>query len=210
MGLVLLGVGTVGTAIVASAPIAAEKEAGTLAVLLTTPLGRREIILAKAVGVFRRSLPLWIPLLLHTAVGVASGFLPWTALPLVLLTALGMLVFLTGAGLLSSVRSRRAATAGVVTGVGCIVLFILVPSGVLAWAAFSLLGAGVAGFFRTAHPAVQVLLLTDPAVAVRGGEVYVGWQGLWVLAWVGGTAVFLAMLGMMLAGLAGLRLKKAV
>lgn len=107
--------------VAAAGAISKEREARTWPILLATPLEAREIIWGKAVGAFRRNLPLLAPLpllYLFTFVwGPAEGRSPWPS-ALAACVLVGSLaistVFLLGAGLYFSVR-LKTTTAAVVT-----------------------------------------------------------------------------------------------
>ncbi len=107
--------------VAAAGAVSREREARTWPILLATPLEGREIIWGKAIGAFRRNLPLLAPLpvlYLFTFIwGPAEGRSPWASAfaACVLLGTLAIsTVFLLGAGLYFSVR-LKTTTAAVVT-----------------------------------------------------------------------------------------------
>ncbi len=112
----------IGLAVGAAGAVAKEKEARTWPILLTTPLEDREIIKGKAMGVFRRNLPLLLPMpvlyLLLFPFGPShsrtlSELLTWA---LVLVWGLaGTAFFLLGTGLYFSTRCKTTGAAVVAT-----------------------------------------------------------------------------------------------
>ncbi|MGC9454059.1 MAG: ABC transporter permease subunit [Phycisphaerae bacterium] len=120
-------VAIVGTSVIAATNITGEKESGTLGILLTTPIGDSQIVTAKAAGVLRRSLPLWIPLFLHTALFGAVGFLHVILLPQLLLLALGTSALLTMSGLLLGCRLRKTMSAVIANMAFAGIIWILLP-----------------------------------------------------------------------------------
>ncbi len=91
--------------VVATGAVTREKEAGTWAVLLATPLEDSEIVQGKALAALRRNLALLMPLLVIYGVmsllrppgeHAGSPWVPWRAAPLVHL--IGTTLFLTGRG----------------------------------------------------------------------------------------------------------------
>lgn len=108
--------------VAAAGAISKEREARTWPILLATPLEAREIIWGKAVGAFRRNLPLLAPLpllyLFAFVWGPVAERSPWPSAlaACVLVGSLAITtVFVLGAGLYFSVRLKTTTTAAVVT-----------------------------------------------------------------------------------------------
>jgi ABC-type transport system involved in multi-copper enzyme maturation permease subunit len=145
-----------------AAAFAAEREAGTLPLLLATPMGRGRIVLGKALGAIYRSAPFWGLLLAHAGALVLSGRAHPTLLLHVALVLAGSLVFVTGAGLFFSACSKRTVVA-MTLNLGLAMLIFaapplaneLSPSIPNAWAM-----GGLAGWL---HPAWQVHAVTAGA-----------------------------------------------
>ncbi|MCX5677434.1 MAG: hypothetical protein NTX87_20835, partial [Planctomycetota bacterium] len=112
-GIVLFLLGGLATAVIAAIGVPAEKESGAWALLLATPLHEREIILGKAVGGLRRSLPAWLPLFFHLGLFTVLGAIHPIVLPLVAIVVFGNACLLTGSGLFWGVLLKRTATAAV-------------------------------------------------------------------------------------------------
>lgn len=103
--------GIVATTVLAATGISSEKETRTLPILLTTPLSDWHIIWAMVVEVFRRSLGVWLFLLIHMAVGSVLGLLhPLVVLHMIMLVA-SVVIYISGTGLYFSSRYRKTRTA---------------------------------------------------------------------------------------------------
>jgi ABC-type transport system involved in multi-copper enzyme maturation permease subunit len=107
--------------------IAGEKEGSTWMVLLTTPLSPWDILLGKAVGAIKRQ---WLGaavLATHLVLGVmVGGVRPILAVHMVLILG-GLIVLLTGTGLLFSLLFRKGATAASLNIGLAVLLWIGVP-----------------------------------------------------------------------------------
>lgn len=116
------------TVVTAATGITAEKESGSMPLLLATPLSDWAILWGKAAGAARRCLPMWGFLLAHAV--VFSAFLamhPIVILHVMMLTA-GTSIFLIGSGLYFSARFRKTTTAVVANLALAIFLWVLAPS----------------------------------------------------------------------------------
>jgi ABC-type transport system involved in multi-copper enzyme maturation permease subunit len=125
MALVLAAIGYVATAVLTALGVAQEREAGTLAALLTTPLSERTIIWGKAAGAIRRSLVAWTPLGLHLlALTLLFQLHPLALLQILLLLA-GIILAEAGTGAFFSVWLRTAtgaALANLALAIGVVVV----------------------------------------------------------------------------------------
>jgi ABC-type transport system involved in multi-copper enzyme maturation permease subunit len=130
-GIVLFILGGLATSVITATGIPVEKESGAWALLLTTPLEGREILLGKAIGGLRRSLPAWLPLFLHLGLFTALGAIHPVVLPLVAMVVFGNACFLTGSGLFWGVVLKRTATAAIANLLVAIGLWFIVPMGCL-------------------------------------------------------------------------------
>ena len=80
-----LAVGMITTGSLSAGCITSEKEAGTWPGLMTTPLEEGQILMGKALGVFRRCLPIWILMFTHIMVFTFAGYIhPAAILQLIL------------------------------------------------------------------------------------------------------------------------------
>ena len=134
---VLVLMGSIGTTILAAAPIASEKEARTWGVLVATPLTEREILLGKAAGVWRRSIPVWCPLFAHLCVFLPFGLVHPIVILHIAIIVFGIVMLVTGTGLYFS-AALRTGTRAVLANLGL--------HGLL-WAAAPAAVAGISEFF---------------------------------------------------------------
>jgi len=104
-------IGMVVTAVVAATPIAGEKESQSWPLLLATPLTSGRILWGKFAGVVVRVWPAWVLLTGHIIVFMICGFLSPVLTVVAAVEIVGLVVFLTGSGLLFSALFRRTTTA---------------------------------------------------------------------------------------------------
>ena len=151
--LVILGI--IVTAVPGATSIAAEKEAGTLELLLCSPLASGAIVLGKALGAIRRALPAWIPLAVHFVLFTVFLQAHVVVLLHVAVIVAGVLAFLTGAGLFFSTWARKTSVA-VLLSVGlCVVLWGVVPIGAGMLDGLFLHRDRLSGPCLVVHPVVQ-------------------------------------------------------
>ncbi len=211
------------TAVQAAPAIAAEREAGTLVLLLATPLGLARIVWHKVLGILVRCGPVWGVLAVHVLLFVVwAGVHPIVLVHVALVTG-GMAALAIGFGLAWSALARRVSTAvlGNIATLG--VLFIAVPlvlEDVDPWA------MPEGGYFL-AHPVWQAVVAAEGAASPRtalpgtdGSLQYGGNAGgpSWgsggpfgagaATAWFGLTAAAHAALGLAGAAFAARRLRR--
>lgn len=131
---VFVFLGLVSTAVLSATSITSEKESRSWPILLATPLSSGEIIMGKAIGSFRRCLPIWLLLGGHLIFFTLGGDIH----PIVLLHAamlvFWIVVFFTGSGLYLSSRFKRTTTAVVMNLALGLVLWLVIPLlSVLLW-----------------------------------------------------------------------------
>ncbi|MCK4624610.1 MAG: ABC transporter permease subunit, partial [Phycisphaerae bacterium] len=122
-----VGLGILVTAVMSATTITAEKETRSWPILLATTLSDWQIIFGKAVGVFRKCLPIWLLLAGHVILFTIIGLIhPIASLHLAMLVA-WIIVFFAGSGLYFSARFRRTTTA-VVMNIGlALTLWAILP-----------------------------------------------------------------------------------
>jgi ABC-type transport system involved in multi-copper enzyme maturation permease subunit len=180
-------------AVAAAGAVTREREARTWPILLATPLEAGEIIKGKALGVFRRNLPLLLPLpvlyLLAFTLGPHNRVDLWQS-ALGAATLIGSLasttVFLLGAGLYFSARVRTTTVA--------------VTATLIAYLASKFLFFGFFGLFLTA--AARMV----NAAGIRGGAAAP--LGAAAIAVV--SAVAYAGIGLLFMGLAVGRVRRDI
>jgi ABC-type transport system involved in multi-copper enzyme maturation permease subunit len=86
-----------------------------------------QILWGKAVGVFRRCLPIWFLLAGHILLFVAIRYIHPIAIVHLLMILAGLVVFLTGAGLYFSTLLRRTTSSVVANFAFFTIIWIIVP-----------------------------------------------------------------------------------
>ena len=125
---VLLGIGLFLSVILATTTIAAERQARTLSVLLTTPLTPWQIVRAKAAAILRRGRAIWLIMLGHMILAVGMLELHPLALLHIAILTTGVAVFVVGMGMLVG-SIIRSTTLAVLTTLGILfVLWVLLPT----------------------------------------------------------------------------------
>ena len=105
---IFMGLGALSVTVFSATCIASEKEARSWPLLLTTTVSDWEILFGKVVGVLRRSLPVWVMLLVYL---IPFGGIVAFGVSGVVVLAIGTTVFLCGTGLYVSSRLRRTSAA---------------------------------------------------------------------------------------------------
>ena len=150
-----------------AAAFAAEREAQTLPLLLSTPLSAGDIVVDKALGALWRSAPVWGLLMAHVGVFVIFRLVHPIILLLMGFVVAGTLVFTTGAGLLVSAYARRtaAAMASNFTVVLLVLGVPLVVGEMSPYKAGSITPASVEGWL---HPLCQIYMVTQGTAEISG------------------------------------------
>lgn len=124
---IFIGIGALATAVLAATSITSEKEARTLPILLGTPVSDMHLIAGKAVGVFRRCVPVWLLLGGHMLLFMVLGYVHPIVLVHLAMLVVWLVLFLTGTGMYFSARLRRT-TAAVMANLGlALVLWAVLP-----------------------------------------------------------------------------------
>lgn len=109
--LLFVFMGVVCNAVFAATRITAEKESQTWPLLLVTSLSDYDILMGKAVSAFRRCLPIWGLLAGHVVLFVLVGYIHPAAIFHLLIVAVWVTCFVTGAGLYFSARFGHTTAA---------------------------------------------------------------------------------------------------
>ncbi len=123
-----LGFAALGTMMLSASAITSEKESRCWGILMGSPVGEWEILGAKALGVLRRSLPFWLPLIFHVLIFSLIGFIHPVAILQLGMLSIYLLVFFTGTGLYFSARFKRTTTAVVMSFVLMATLWGVLPA----------------------------------------------------------------------------------
>ncbi len=172
---VMLAAAALVTALHTAPTLAAEREAGTLALLACLPRGGGAVVLEKALASLKRAGPIWLPLVGFVMVEAAALIAHPLVLPLVGMIGGGTLVLLTGTGLLAGSLARRPATAVVMNLAVLIAVAVGVPT------AGGLMGAAGVGdeaaWAVEVNPLAQTWVATEGAVVANRPEGAEGWGG---------------------------------
>jgi ABC-type transport system involved in multi-copper enzyme maturation permease subunit len=150
-----------------AAAFAAEREAQTLSLLLSTPLSADDIVYDKALGALWRSAPVWGLLMAHVGVFVIFRLVHPIILLLMGFVVAGTLVFITGAGLFVSAYARRTASA-MASNFTLMLLILGVPLVVGEMSGYQpgrITSATVEGCL---HPLCQIYMVTQGAAEMPG------------------------------------------
>jgi hypothetical protein len=141
------------SAVLSTATITQEKEAGTWEAVLATPLSGGTIVFAKCLGAMNRAFRVGLLLFGHLALVAVAGYLHPMTLVLFLPAMLGPMVFLIGTGILIGTLVRRTV-AGLILNVGlAVILWLGIP-----------FVAALSSMAMQHHRSWQITLLPNPLV----------------------------------------------
>jgi len=163
--LMFLLIGLIFNIVLSSACITSEKESRAWPILLATSMDDWQILLGKAVGVFRRCLPIWILLAGHISLFVLVKYIHPVAIVHVFMLVAGIVVFLTGSGLYFSSRFKRTTSAVVANFALAVVLWMVIPA-LLGMVSIINREDNVFGTYLSANPVIQATTIMGGA----GGE----------------------------------------
>jgi ABC-type transport system involved in multi-copper enzyme maturation permease subunit len=118
-------IGLLGSIFLSATTITSEKETRSWPILLCTPLDDWQILMGKALGIFRRCLPVWVFLIVHVVLFAALGYIHPAALIIMPAILLWVIVFLSGSGLYFGTRCQKTSGA-VISNLALILLIWLV------------------------------------------------------------------------------------
>jgi ABC-type transport system involved in multi-copper enzyme maturation permease subunit len=155
-------VGSIFTMVLSATSITSEKETQSWPILLATSMDDWNILMGKAIGVFRRCLPIWLLMVGHIFLFICIRYIHPIAILHMPIFLTGLVVFLTGAGLYFSSRLKRTTSAVIASFALALVLWIILPS------LFGLVSAitndyEVVENVVSANPAAQVVILMEGA-----------------------------------------------
>jgi len=164
MGYVLMFtvIGSVFTLVLSATSITSEKETRSWPILLATSMDDWHILLGKAIGVFRRCLPIWLLLAGHISLFICLKYIHPIAILHMPIFATGLVVFLTGAGLYFSARFKRTTSAVIANLTLALVLWAILPA-MLGLVSVFTQDYDTFGELVSANPAAQLVILMDGA-----------------------------------------------
>ena len=155
-------IGSIFTIVLSATSITSEKETRSWPILLATSMDDWHILLGKAIGVFRRCLPIWLLLAGHIFLFICIKYIHPIAILHIPIFTTGLVVFLTGAGLYFSARFKRTTSAVIASFALALALWVVLPS-VLGLVSVFIHDYDVIGDLVSANPAAQIAILMDGA-----------------------------------------------
>lgn len=164
--LMFVTIGSIFNMVFSATCITSEKESRAWPILLATSMDDWQILLGKAIGVFRRCLPIWLLVAGHVLLFVFVRYIHPIAIVHLSLFITGLVVFLTGVGLYFSALLRRTTSAVVANFAFAIVIWAVIPVmfGIMAGFAHDYDNAFEA--YISANPMAQAAVIMHGA----GGE----------------------------------------
>ena len=145
-------IGSVFTVILSATSVTSEKESRSWPILLATSMDDWYILLGKAIGVFRRCLPIWLLMAGHISLFICMRYIHPVAILHVPLFAIGLVVFLIGAGIYFSSCLKRTTSAVIASFGLALVLWVILPAML-----------GIVSLFTHHYDTVRELVSANPA-----------------------------------------------
>lgn len=164
--LMFMLIGLIFNMVLSATSITSEKESRAWPILLATSMNDWQILLGKAVGVFRRCLPIWFLLAGHILLFVSVRYIHPIAIVHLFMLIAGLVVFFTGVGLYFSTRFKRTTSAVVANFALAVVLWIVVPALLGLVASITRDKGDVFETYVSANPVIQAYTIMGGA----GGE----------------------------------------
>ena len=160
-GVTFMLLGVIMTMVLSATSITMEKESRSWPLLMATPLSEWQILLGKAVGVIKRSSPIWLFLAGHLLFFILIGYINPIAIFHLGMLAAAVIIFLCGTGIFFSSTFRRT-TSAVVANISLVALIWLIAP------IFSSLIAGILNNRAIADAAVSVNPVIQSGVVMFG------------------------------------------
>jgi len=155
-------IGSVFTLVLSATSITTEKETRSWPILLATSMDDWQILLGKAIGVFRRCLPIWLLMAGHIFLFICLKYIHPVVILHMPIFVTGLVVFLTGAGLYFSARFKRT-TSAVIACFALALAFWAVLPGVLGLVSMITHDYNIVADLVSANPAAQIAILMGGA-----------------------------------------------
>jgi len=160
--LIFVIMGLITNAVLSATTITSEKEARSWPILLATSLDDWQILLGKAVGVFRRCLPIWLFLAGHLVLFVSVRYIHPIAIVHLAMLVAWIVVFLSGSGLYFSARLKRTTSAVVANFCLALALWAIIPM-LLGLASEITRESDVLEAYVSTNPVVQAIVIMEGA-----------------------------------------------
>jgi ABC-type transport system involved in multi-copper enzyme maturation permease subunit len=155
-------IGSIFTMVLSATSITTEKEARSWPILLATSMDDWHILLGKAIGVFRRCLPIWLLMAGHISLFICIKYIHPVAILHIPIFITGLVVFLTGTGLYFSARFKRTTSAVIASFALALTLWAVLPA-VLGLVSVFTQDYDAVGDLVSANPAAQITILMEGA-----------------------------------------------
>ena len=143
--------------------ITSEKESRSWLILLTTSLSDWHIILGKFVGSLRRSLPLWLLLLVYIVLFSIAELLHSIAIVHIAVILIGVTILLCASGIYFSSRFKHTTTAVIANFAFAAAIWLIIPILAVALKDFSKFNDGIADHVINANPFTQANVVIEAA-----------------------------------------------
>jgi ABC-type transport system involved in multi-copper enzyme maturation permease subunit len=160
--LMFVVIGSIFSMVLSTTCITSERESRTWPIILATSMDDWHILLGKAVGVFRRCLPIWLLLAGHVVLFVLFRYIHPIAIFQLFMLVAGLVVFLIGVGLYFSTRFRRTTSAVVANFALALVLWAVIP-GILGLVSQFTRDYDALGAYVSANPVTQATVIMSGA-----------------------------------------------
>ena len=160
--LIFVIIGLITNIVLSATTITTEKETRSWPILLATSMGDWQILIGKAVGVFRRCLPIWLFLAGHLILFITVKYIHPIAVVHLAILVTWIVVFLSGSGLYFSARLKRTTSAVVANFALALTLWAVIPS-LLGMVATITYESDILEAYILANPVVQAVVIMDGA-----------------------------------------------
>ena len=160
--LLFILIGLIITMVLSATSITSEKESRSWPILLATSMNDWQILLGKALAIFRRCLPIWLLLAGHIVVFVLARYIHPIAIVHLFMLVAWLVVFITGSGLYFSASFKRTTSAVVASFALALLLWAITPM-LLGLVAAITRDNGLAKACMWANPMVQAVIIVGGA-----------------------------------------------
>jgi ABC-type transport system involved in multi-copper enzyme maturation permease subunit len=160
--LIFVIIGLITNIVLSATTITTEKETRSWPILLATSMSDWQILIGKAVGVFRRCLPIWLLLAGHLILFITVRYIHPIAVVHLAILVTWIVVFLSGSGLYFSARLKRTTSAVVANFALALTLWAVIPL-LLGLVATITYESDILEAYILANPVVQTVVIMDGA-----------------------------------------------
>lgn len=173
--------------VLAATSITSEKESRSWPLLLATSMDDYQILTGKAVGIFRRCLPIWSLLAGHVVLFVICRYIHPIAIIHLAFITVWAVIFLTGMGIYFSALCKRSTSAVVATLAFAILLWGIIPA-MLGLMMTTIHSDKPFLIYMSTNPIIQAGIIMSGASGQYNANVPLGYLKYpWPEAWMKGT-----------------------